>query len=160
MSLGVQIGLLCAVAAGLAALGVWVALRNRSTPEKLERSRRLALQARGRLGDALLDEVQDNTLYFTYSVRGVQYTASQDVSSLRDRLPEDLDCLIGAAGMKYSPTNPANSILVCEEWSGLRPPPARAGSAGVRATRAASANGTPSTNSNGIGHQAQNSTLA
>jgi len=28
--------------------------------------------------------------------------------------------LVGVANLKYSPKNPANSILICEEWSGLR----------------------------------------
>ena len=153
MSLGVQLGLLCGVVAGIAILAVWAALRSHSTPEKLERSRRLALQATGRLGDAMLVEVQDDTLYFTYSVRGVQYAASQDITSLRDRLPEDPQRLIGMVGMKYSLTNPANSILICEEWSGLRPP-LKAAAASSSAAGAASANG------NGVGHQAQDPTLA
>jgi len=154
MSLGVQIGLLCGVATGIAVLAVWAALRSRSTPEKLERSRRLALQATGRLGDALLVEVQDDTLYFTYRVRGVQYAASQDITSLRDQLPEDPGRLIGMVGMKYSLTNPANSILICEEWSGLRRPLSQAAAASASAAGATSANG------NGVGHQAQDPTLA
>jgi hypothetical protein len=28
--------------------------------------------------------------------------------------------LIGPASLKYAPRNPANSILICERWSGLR----------------------------------------
>jgi hypothetical protein len=55
-------------------------------------------------------------------VRGVQYTASQDVESLRERLPSDPERLIGVANLKYASNNPANSILICEEWSGLRAP--------------------------------------
>ena len=35
-------------------------------------------------------------------------------------LPEDPDRLIGPVYMKYTPRNPANSIIVCEQWSGLR----------------------------------------
>ena len=66
---------------------------------------------RGRLGDALVTEAEENLLYYSYSIRGVQYTASQDVSSLRDRLPEDLGRVVGPATMKYTPANPANSIL-------------------------------------------------
>ena len=57
-----------------------------------------------------------------YTVRGVHYTASQDVSALREFLPAEAHRLIGVSGLKYSSKNPANSILVCEEWSGLRAP--------------------------------------
>ena len=149
MSFSAKIGLLCGVAAGLAVLAIWIALRSRSTPEKRERRRRLALQATGRLGDALLTEVHEDTLYYTYKMRGVQYAASQDIGSLRDHLPAEPERLIGMVGMKYSLKNPANSILICEEWSGLCPPVRK-----VAAASAASANG------NGIGHQAQDSTLA
>jgi hypothetical protein len=161
MFLGVQIGLVCAVAVGLAMLVVWAFARRRTTPEKREYSRRRELQNTGRLGDALLSEVQDDTLYYTYKVRGVQYAASQDVSSLRDLLPEDPARLVGMVGMKYSLANPANSMLICEEWSGLRQPlRAVAACAGVSGTGAALANSTALANSNGVGHQAQDSALA
>ena len=36
------------------------------------------------------------------------------------QLPAEPDRLIGVVSLKYSPKNPANSILICEEWSGLR----------------------------------------
>ena len=52
----------------------------------------------------------------------MQYTASQDIGTLRDRLPAEPERLIGVASLKYSPNNPANSILICEDWSGLRAP--------------------------------------
>jgi hypothetical protein len=118
----VEIALLSLVALGLIALAAWIAVKRRTTPEKREKRRRLYLQKTGRLGDALITEVGDDLLYYSYSIRGVQYTASQDVSALRDRLPEDLSRLIGPCGMKYATNNPGNSILLCEEWSGLRIP--------------------------------------
>lgn len=95
-------------------------MRVHGSPEKRERRRRLNVHRQGRLGDAMISEATDTTLYYFYTVRGVQYTASQDVSSLREYLPGDPVRLIGVAGLKYSSKNPANSILVCEEWSGLR----------------------------------------
>ncbi|MDP8989978.1 MAG: hypothetical protein M3N41_07850 [Acidobacteriota bacterium] len=122
MTLGAKIGLACALAAALAALAIWIASRMRATPEKRERLRRLSIHTSGRLGDAFLTEVRENLLHYTYKVRGVQYEASQDVSTLRDRLPADPERMIGMVGMKYLSKNPANSILVCEEWSGLREP--------------------------------------
>lgn len=77
------------------------------------------LVARGKMGDAVLVEVRDNLLFFTYDVRGVEYTASQDVSAIRDLLPQDLSSL-GAVSVKYLADNPANSIILAEQWSGLR----------------------------------------
>lgn len=103
--------------------GVWLALRMmRTTPEKRERKRRLELHLHGRLGDALITEATDAMLYYTYSVSGVQYEASQDISGLRSLLPVEPERLIGTVNLKYSSRNPGNSILICEEWSGLRAP--------------------------------------
>ena len=48
------------------------------------------------------------------------YAASQDISQLRDFLPENVDRALGPATVKIEPQNPYNSIVVCEEWSGLR----------------------------------------
>jgi hypothetical protein len=119
---GVQVAALCGVAVVLIALGAWILARVHGTPEKRERKRRLNVHRQGRLGDAMISEATDTTLYYFYSVRGVHYTASQDISALKQYLPADADRLIGVSGLKYSSKNPANSILVCEEWSGLRAP--------------------------------------
>jgi hypothetical protein len=91
----------------------------RVTPAERERRRRAMLVARGKMGDAVLVEVREDLIFFSYSVRGVEYTASQDVSALRERVPRNLSALI-AVGVKYLPQNPANSIVVAENWSGLR----------------------------------------
>jgi hypothetical protein len=125
MSAGTQIAALSGVAAVLIALAIVIVLRVRGTPEKRERKRRLSVHRLGRLGDALITEATGETLYYSYSIRGVQYTASQDITCLRERLPSDPERLIGVASLKYSPKNPANSILVCEEWSGIRAADAR-----------------------------------
>ena len=108
----------------------------RASPEKRERLRRLSIHTTGRLGEAFLTEVRENVLHYTYRVRGVQYEASQDVSALRDQLPSDPDRMIGMVGMKYLSKNPANSILICEEWSGLREPSRRPDPAVVVAVEA------------------------
>jgi hypothetical protein len=120
MSAGTQIAALSGVAVVLIALAIFIALRVRGSPEKRERKRRLAVHRLGRLGDALITEATGDTLYYSYSIRGVQYTASQDIRSLRERLPAEPERLIGVASLKYFSNNPANSILVCEEWSGIR----------------------------------------
>ena len=92
---------------------------SRVSPEERERRRRAMLVSRGKMGDAVLVEIRDSLIFFSYSVRRVEYTASQDVSALRALVPQDLSALI-AVGVKYMPQNPANSIVVAEDWSGLR----------------------------------------
>jgi hypothetical protein len=121
MAAGVEIAALCGLAAVLIALAIYIALRVRGSPEKREQKRRLSVNRLGRLGDAMITEASDTAIYYSYSIRGVQYEASQDITTLRERLPAEPDRLIGAvATLKYAPKNPANSILICEEWSGLR----------------------------------------
>jgi type II secretory pathway pseudopilin PulG len=111
--------ILVALVAALAAIAIYFFVRSRQPKDK-EKRRRLTVNQLGRIGDAMITDVQDNTVFYEYSVRGVIYTASQDIAQLRDRIPTDPDRLIGPCGLKYSTSNPANSIIVCEEWSGLR----------------------------------------
>ncbi len=103
----------------LAVIGIRRWKASRVTPEERERRRRAMLVARGKMGDAALVEIRENLIFFTYSVRGVEYTASQDISTLRDQVPQDLSALLAVA-VKYLAQNPANSIVLAEEWSGLR----------------------------------------
>ncbi len=67
-----------------------------------------------------MTDVSAGIIYYSYAVGGVEYCASQDVTQLSELLPPDTDRLIGAVKLKYSIRNPANSILICESWSGLR----------------------------------------
>ena len=89
---------------------------------KRERRRRLEIHQRGRLGEAYITGFDEATLFYSYSVGGVQYETSQDISTLRDRLPAEPERLLGVANLKYMLNNPPNSILLCEEWCGLRAP--------------------------------------
>ena len=113
------LSLALAVMVLLAAIGFRRWNASRIPPEERERRRRAMLVALGKMGDANLVEIRDDLLFFSYSVRGVEYTASQDVSALRDQIPQDLSSFLAIA-VKYLPQNPANSIVVAEEWSGLR----------------------------------------
>jgi hypothetical protein len=120
---GLQLAALGGLAAALIALAVWIALQvKQRNPERRERHRRQFLNRQGRLGDAFITDGTETAIYYNYSVQGVQYTASQDISMLRHQLPAEPERLIGVANMKYAVRNPANSILLCEEWSGLRAP--------------------------------------
>lgn len=115
-----RLGLLSALAAGLMTTAVFILFRIRVTPLEKERRRRLMVNRIGRMSDALLTGLDDGTLHYTYSVNGVDYHASQDVTELLDCISVEPSNLIGNVTLKYSARNPANSILVCEQWSGLR----------------------------------------
>ena len=100
--------------------GMAIVMWKRRNPDERERRRRLAVNLHGRMGDGTITDCQVDTLYYNYSIRGVEYATAQDVSTLREFLPEDPALLFGPVTLKYSSKNPANSILLCEEWSGLR----------------------------------------
>jgi hypothetical protein len=125
---GEAAALACGAAAGLAGAALWALFGSRFKAGDAERKRRLAVNSQGRTGNATITEVRETIVCYSYSLGGVNYTASQDVSGLSGLLPADLSVLIGPASFKYLPRNPANSIVVCEEWSGLRVPAGLAGS--------------------------------
>lgn len=120
-----------AASAGLVllGLGVLVARLRRKTPEQLERERRLRISEIGRITDGAVIDVNEievngsdeiQLLVYRYDVAGVSYEASQDVTSLRHRV--DLhSCRAGLmTSIKYDPANPGNSIVIAENWTGLR----------------------------------------
>src|SRR5438309_569199 len=105
----------------LGGLATWVVFRIRRNPKEREKRRRLAVNARGRLADGNITEADDMAIFYSYSVGGVDYVTSQDIEELRDTNHVNLETLIGGpVTVKYATKNPANSIIVCEEWSGLR----------------------------------------
>lgn len=108
-----------AVSAGLLSLAVWIVYRRRMTPAERERRRRAMVNRTQRTAEAVVTEASAEMIQFQYELRGVRYFASQDVSVLGAYLPEDMTRLIGPVSVKYDPRNPANSIVVCEEWTGL-----------------------------------------
>lgn len=111
---------LALIASMLIAGGAFVIFQRRNTPERRELKRRFLVNMQGRLGDAFLLEASSESLVYQYDVHGVNYNASQDVQNLSAYLPEQPDRLIGPVNIKYMVRNPANSIVVCEHWSGIR----------------------------------------
>ena len=111
--------LLSAAAAGLMAAAVRIVFRRRLTPAEKERRRRMALNRCQRTVEGLVLDAGPDLIHYQYELSGVAYSASQDVSALRHLLPEDPARLAGPVHVKYDPRNPANSIILCEEWSGL-----------------------------------------
>ena len=119
---------IAAALALLVGLGMaWWRYRRRQSPAERERARRLEVNSSGRLTDGELVESPygqtpsqtPEMLFYRYSASGVEYTAAQDVSSLTNRIPSE-QCRPGLiTGVKYDPRRPSNSIVVCEQWSGL-----------------------------------------
>ena len=103
-----------------AVLGYRAWKASRITPEERERRRRAQLVAQGKMGDAMVVEFRGELLFYSYDVRGVQYTASQDLGPLAPYVPKDMSVVVGPISVRYDAKNPANSIVLAEEWSGLR----------------------------------------
>jgi hypothetical protein len=113
------------VAAGAAVVLVlalaWRAwLMRRPTAEEIERRRRRALNEVGKMADGMIVDVLETSIQYSYYARGMEYIAAQDISALQARIPPDRMSVAGPASVKYDPRNPANSIVLCEDWSGLR----------------------------------------
>jgi hypothetical protein len=110
----------CCAAAAVAFVVYRIRKRRRITPEERERRRRTALASSGKITDAMLVEIREDVLFYSYLVRGVEYTASQDISALLTRMPSGLGLGVGSISVKFDARNPANSLVLAEEWSGLR----------------------------------------
>jgi hypothetical protein len=120
-AIGIVAGVLGVLVATVV-FGVQRHLRNRPTAEELERRRRAVLQRDGKMGDGEIVDVDEDSasIVYSYSVAGVIYTASQDLSVLQTLIPRDVMTMVGPVSVKFDPRNPANSIVLCEGWSGLR----------------------------------------
>ena len=114
-------------------------LRKPVPPGELELQRRTLLAHEGRIIDGSIvgidgsteDDSVDGTLdvppgylvcphilIYRYRIAGVTYECAQDVTSLADRvrnLRVDLPVQV-----RYDPRNPGNSIVVAEDWNGVR----------------------------------------
>jgi hypothetical protein len=131
------IGFSVAVGVGIAS---YFFSRRKLTAEEIERERRELLASSGRITDGTImdsmitearngdtspevDPALDSVpapsiIVYNYRIAGVTYECAQDVSALADRvhgIRTDLPIQV-----RYSPRNPANSIVVAESWSGLR----------------------------------------
>jgi hypothetical protein len=114
-----------ALVAGISTVSYRAWKRTRISPEERERRRRERLAVCGKIADASVVEIRETALFYSYIVRGVEYTAGQDITALAAYMPSELGLGAGAVSVKYDPKNPADSIVIAEKWSGLHP--ARAG---------------------------------
>lgn len=58
-------------------------------------------------------------LHYTYSISGVTYETAQDITGMEERLHLTRIAAGQTASVKYDPSNPSNSILLADDWSGL-----------------------------------------
>lgn len=118
-----------ALAVSLAAFTVWWLRLHRPTSDEIEQARRALLASKGRLVDGMLLDIcelegKDGTfrtmLEYSYRIAGVEYECSQDITTMGDTIdPADVragfPCFV-----RYMQHSPQNSIIVAEQWSGLR----------------------------------------
>jgi hypothetical protein len=130
-----EVAAAAAVGALLLALGLWLLFHKRPTAEELERARRQFLAHSGRLVDGMLLDICEvevparsknepartlTMLLYSYRIGGVDYESSQDITSMGG-VVDTAQVRIGfPCSARYQPGNPHNSIVVTEEWSGLR----------------------------------------
>ncbi len=115
--------------------GFWLLLRRGPSPEARERARRLFLSRSGRVVDGMLLDIYDidaaaksknspsralTMLLYSYRIGGVDYESSQDVTDLLGKVDASQVRAGFPCSARYQPGNPQNSIVVAEEWSGLR----------------------------------------
>jgi hypothetical protein len=100
------------------------------TADDIERERRNWLEKVGRITDGTVIDVQETQqspehrsailLVYQYDIAGVSYECSQDVTYLRPMINLH-SCRLGLpTSVRYDPQNPGNSMVVSENWMGLR----------------------------------------
>ncbi len=121
---------LAGLAGALAGLAATLIPGRKITPEERERRRRALVNREGKTGNATVLDYTEGVVCYTYRVGRIEYTAYQDLGTLQEWLPPTAALLPGRpATLKYLPHNAANSILLCEEWTGFQflPQPAPPG---------------------------------
>ena len=107
-------------------------------PDEIERQRRAYLNQIGRIVEGqitdLVEVAEDKArskgnkepdgrrklVCYSYSISGVSYETAQDITSLDGRAGMERIITGLPASIKYDPSNPSNSILIADDWSGLR----------------------------------------
>lgn len=125
---------------------VYAFARPKVDPEEAERKRRLHLNHIGRIAEGQVVELAEHpvepaeehrsllgsrakplnehrTRYmvsYSYSISGVTYHTAQDITGLESQVQFNRLMAGQQASVKYDPSNPSDSILVADDWSGLR----------------------------------------
>ncbi len=124
---------------------VYAFFRPAEDPEAIERKRRLHLNQIGRIAEGQVVELaahpaeprqRGKSLFararplanlsprqlvsYSYAISGVTYQTAQDITGLESQVRFDRLVAGQPASIKYDPSNPTDSILVADDWSGLR----------------------------------------
>jgi hypothetical protein len=126
------LGAIAAVGLCIGGVVAYYATRKRPTEEELEKARREELVSSGRIIDGTVIDISDlgpedcgranglRLILYKYEIAGVVYECSQDVTLLRDHVDIYKCRLSFPCSVRYDPHRPVNSIIVAENWSGLR----------------------------------------
>jgi hypothetical protein len=135
-------------AAAIAALAMiaYAFFRPAVDPEAAERKRRLHLNQIGRIAEGQVVELVEHPpesktarkglfglgarplrdmrprhlVSYSYSISGVTYHTAQDITGLEGQICFERLVAGQPASVKYDTSNPSDSILVADDWSGLR----------------------------------------
>lgn len=113
--------------------------------EGAERKRRLHLNQIGRIAEGQIVELAEHPpmvqeqrkklfggarplpdmrarhlVSYSYAISGVTYHTAQDITGLEGQIRFERLVAGQPASVKYDPANPSDSILVADDWSGLR----------------------------------------
>jgi len=69
--------------------------------------------------NALTPEDGRKLVCYSYSISGVTYETAQDVTGLEERVRLNRLAAGQPASVKYNPSNPTDSIVVADDWSGV-----------------------------------------
>jgi hypothetical protein len=135
------------VAAAVAAIAMvaYAFFRPAEAPEDLERKRRLQLNQIGRIAEGQVVDVVEHPpeeppkqglfgprarpvpdnrprhlVSYSYAISGVTYHTAQDITGLESQIKFERLVTGQPASIKYDPANPTDSIIVADDWSGLR----------------------------------------
>jgi hypothetical protein len=145
VDLNVILAMAGAAVVAIALIG-YAFFRPEENPEAIERKRRLHLNQIGRITEGQVVELAehppephaerkalfrstaqplaDNQLRhlvsYSYAISGVTYHTAQDITGLEGQIRFERLVAGQPASVKYDPANPSDSILVADDWSGLR----------------------------------------
>ena len=134
-----------AAVAGIAMIA-YAFFRPAVDPEAAERKRRLHLNQIGRIAEGQVVELAEHEaeprpaprglfgakaeapttlrprqlVSYSYAISGVTYHTAQDITGLESQVRMERLVAGQPASIKYDPSNPVDSILVADDWSGLR----------------------------------------
>lgn len=140
--------ILAGAGASVAVIGGYFVYRHFNqppTPEELERRRRLHINHVGRIAEGQVTELLElpaevarergflhfagrskvipsgtrKLVCYSYAISGVTYETAQDVTGLEERVRFSKLAAGQSASIKYKTSNPSDSILVADDWSGI-----------------------------------------